>query len=457
MSAAADKRLSPCCVDYPIVTVFAKLKDHIENHRRQFIGTAAKKVYLSILDQSVVSGTNFVILILLARNMLSFEYGSFALAWTTLVILVAVQNALITSPLTILGAQKIGVYQDEYIGNLLLIQTITGASISIFMVVGSFLITADHTDLSFLATTFVSMAVSSFFFLGQDFFRRVFLTRLELGKALMSDVIASIVKLSGIIFLSMKGKLSPSDSFLIIALGSGLGCISGYLHLRSSLKVNVSHLRGTLRENWQVGKWLVAELIPYTLSGQVYIYLVALFLSLAATGAFAASQAILNVTNVYVVAVLNLLTPVASRKCMEKGKKEMFYFMERNKWVVFAPVIFYCIIVAAFPEFILRLFYQEKYLGFGWLIIILSIQTLFSFLYRQKQVVLMALRRTDIGFYSKSISALVTFVLVYPMLKYLNVYGAAVNTTITTLIWFIANSFFVRRIMREPGNEALRH
>jgi O-antigen/teichoic acid export membrane protein len=63
----------------------------------------AGKLAASIADQGVASSTNFVLNILLARWLLTRDYGAFSVCWSVLLLLAAFHNALILEPMTVVG------------------------------------------------------------------------------------------------------------------------------------------------------------------------------------------------------------------------------------------------------------------------------------------------------------------------------------------------------------------
>ncbi len=72
---------------------------------------------LALTDQLIVSGTNFVTLLLLGRLAGQQELGLFALVMTVYYLMLAVQESLITVPYTIFRARLNGVRQLQYSGS----------------------------------------------------------------------------------------------------------------------------------------------------------------------------------------------------------------------------------------------------------------------------------------------------------------------------------------------------
>lgn len=74
---------------------------------------------LAITDQGLFASSNFLLNVLLARWLAPAEYGTFALAYSVLLLFLVFHTALLTSPMLVFGSGK---YRDrfpEYMGILL--------------------------------------------------------------------------------------------------------------------------------------------------------------------------------------------------------------------------------------------------------------------------------------------------------------------------------------------------
>src|SRR5581483_11674581 len=79
----------------------------------------ARKGALAIADQGVITASNFLVALMLARQVSSAEYGAYAVAFEVFLLLAAVYLAFILEPISIFGAST---YKDslrEYFGSML--------------------------------------------------------------------------------------------------------------------------------------------------------------------------------------------------------------------------------------------------------------------------------------------------------------------------------------------------
>src|ERR1051326_2735051 len=91
--------------------------------RRRVLWAGARawspKGALALLDQGLISGANFIVGILLARNLAPHGYGAYALAFQVFLFLSVGYSAMVLEPLSVFGSS---VYRDtnrEYLGVLL--------------------------------------------------------------------------------------------------------------------------------------------------------------------------------------------------------------------------------------------------------------------------------------------------------------------------------------------------
>src|ERR1017187_4385316 len=86
----------------------------------------AKKGTLALLDQGLISGSNFLITILLARWLAPEQYGAYAIAFSAFLLLGSIHEALVIEPMTVLGPSWYASQRKEYLGTVLWITGVLG-------------------------------------------------------------------------------------------------------------------------------------------------------------------------------------------------------------------------------------------------------------------------------------------------------------------------------------------
>jgi glycosyltransferase involved in cell wall biosynthesis/O-antigen/teichoic acid export membrane protein len=86
--------------------------------RRSHTVNLLRGAFASVADQAVFSGVNFALNVFLARWLTSEGYGSFSVAWSVCLILVAVHNALIIEPMMVVGPSEFATRLGSYLRRL---------------------------------------------------------------------------------------------------------------------------------------------------------------------------------------------------------------------------------------------------------------------------------------------------------------------------------------------------
>jgi O-antigen/teichoic acid export membrane protein len=402
-----------------------------------FAGDMAKKGYIGITDQAVVSGGNFLTGVLLGRFVAPEEFGMFVVIWTTLMIVMSFQNALVCTPMSVIGAQKPEPEGSVYRGSMLIVQAVIGGGASLLIVFTGLILHGFSLVPATQGPLFPLMAATSFccfFLLGQEFFRRLLIIKLSLGETLLNDLITNTVRIGGLLYFYYMGTLDTVLCMVVIAVSSSIGSLLGYLRSYRSITIFTPAIRRNFLESFSFGKWVMAEMLPYMLSVQGYIYLTALIIGSRQTAALGASQNILNAANILILSFSNILTPVASMRYAEGGGNALFKLMVKAGILSAVPILGFYLFAMLFAQKILVLVYKQNYAGFGALLVICSLYYVFSYFNRFLQIMLYAMRKPDIGFYAKTVSLIVMVVCAYPLIRYYGVYGAAVGTVISQVV-----------------------
>lgn len=407
------------------------------------LGSTARKGYISLVDQALVSGVNFLTVIILARYMTSSDYGVFVLAFGIYLLVNNVQMALITTPMTVLSAPLDEEQLRGYLSSLGLIQIAFGGIITAALLIVVVLL----YFLSFgpvVLDTFIGMALAVFAFQGQAFFRRILFARIRPEGAFLNDMVSYGLQLTGMIALYKWGILSGRNAFFVIGLTSGMAIIVGLWQCRKYFSLHFSSLGSVLHENFNYGKWMLLSFLSQWVSSQSYLFILAAFLSTAATGVFDACLKILAVTNILLLGMDNFVVSVAAKKLEQEGLAKMKKIISSVYIVGGVGMAVYCGIAAIFPETLLKLFYGHQYSGYGNIVMIFALLYFVAFFNQPPTMGLKALKKPEKIFYGNLIAASITLLLAVPLVKYYGIYGACVGMILTRITWLIAFSYFYR-------------
>lgn len=261
-----------------------------------------------IADQSVISGTNFIVMIVAARSLGPASFGTFALLFTVLVFMEMVQRSLITAPHNVLGVGKSG---DEY-------RTYTSSTaalqVSLALVFGALSVATGVVIQIFdaaLGYSVVAMGLAAIAWQVHEFARRVLFTEFRIPAALVVDVATYVTRIAIVAVLVLSIGLSGPRLMLAYACTWLIGAIFGVWLIRQSLQPRFD--REVIREHWEFGRWLFASNVASYLPRYVAAAVLSSFLSVAAYGGYRAFEQLSNAANVPLTAINNVLRPRMAR------------------------------------------------------------------------------------------------------------------------------------------------
>ncbi len=335
---------------------------------------------LSLLDQAISSGSNFILNILLARWLGIHEYGFFALATAFLSLFYQVQNALVMEPMSVIGTATYPNEIHSYLKQQVKIH------FWIFFPLG-LLIAAGATVYGFFGgeagvrNILITLGILAAFVQLPWLIRRGFYVLNKPGWAALYSVFYSVI-LIGLVFLVYYLKwLSAQFSFILMGAASlgALLCISPVFIGLSSAggKCGASVV---WNQNWNYGRWLLLTGFFITLSSQAPIYLSGIFIGPEASGVLKAMLNFIQPMAMSISAIVALALPVLSKS---RGQGDQQTAQRYRKLLIFSLLfiaVLYELILIFFSAPIEQLIYDGRYAEFTHLIPLWGIVPILSVL-----------------------------------------------------------------------------
>jgi O-antigen/teichoic acid export membrane protein len=275
----------------------------------------------ALLDQGLISGSNFAIAVLLARWLAPRSYGAYALAFEVFLFLSIVYAGLVLEPMSVFGAS---IYKDafqNYLGVLLRIHCAFSFAIVGFVFAAAGVMHALNLGGS-LPTALIGVGIATPCLLLFWLARRGFYVKLLPKKAAVGACAYSAVLLTGFAAMYKLHAASSLSAFLVMAAGA---VIAGPLMLRW-LRTHTTPARSTrlatkevLLQHWNYGRWALASSVVIWLSAAIYYPLMGSYFSLAETGAFKALMNLASPVGQVFVAFSLLSLPYASSAHHDRG------------------------------------------------------------------------------------------------------------------------------------------
>jgi O-antigen/teichoic acid export membrane protein len=321
---------------------------------------------LALSDQAIVSGSNFLTSMVLARGLSLAEFGRYSLLWMAVLFGSNIQMSLIIAPMMSIGPIQRLIGDKSFVGSILTFQLIFAAGLTALFAIG---IGALHlTGNSIDASWVIPILLANIAFQLQDFTRRAFFYQKRLIAAVASDCISYLGQLGviGIFFLKLH-RLSVSNVLWINAITS-LAAILFALPMVPLPIFRVKVLRSILRRNWQSARYLLAATVMQWTSGNFFVLIAPLFMGVSAVGAMRACQSIMNTTNIWMQGLENSLPSEASRIMMKSGVTGLKRYILRALAMLGGLTALIVIVINVAPEFWLKIIYGPHLKGYGFVL-----------------------------------------------------------------------------------------
>ena len=367
----------------------------------------------AVADQGLISASNFATMIFVARGLGDPSlFGTFTLVYSAMLFSNIIQMALITQPHNILGAGRAGENYRRYTTSTLFTQLVLAGAESI-VALGAAAVMGSRgwhgTPL------LVALAPAIFGWQVQEFFRRVLYTEGRYRDVFWNDAVSygGQTLIIGAMWLhdihtpGVVHWLTGATALYVLAATSLGAAMLGWVQIRGSLTATEKWY-SAFKANWQYGKWLVgSEVLSWTSSIQMYLFLAAKVLGTVATADLKSAQVLFGPTRV-IAFYLDTVLPIRfARIATTEGPEAILPELRRVLARVALPLSCFCLMVAAFSGPLLRLTFGPQYAAAKTLLMLYSAYALVTNLQMIITAALRAQRNTHLIFLGSAASVVV--------------------------------------------------
>ena len=420
-----------------------------------------RKGGFAILDQGLISGSNFLVSVLLARWMAPEQYGAYAVAFGIFVLLSLVYQSLVLEPMSVFGASS---YRDclrGYLNSLLWIHlTISGAIILIFgssAVVAKFFLHSGVLGGALAGVSLASPCVLVFWLA-----RRSFYLELSPARAASGAFIYSSVVVCALYVVFRAGRLSPFTAFLLLGVGALATGIYLWAHLRANLP-KTSHapsIREIWPQHWGYGRWALASCVAGWIPAYIYFPLLSTFGSMAQSGQL---KALMNLTlpmEQTKAALSMLLLPYAAGVLRRRGKASAKTLSVTMTMVTTGTALAYWIVVLAFRGQAFRLLYSGKYMEVAHLLPVVAFGSIVWSAAFGPAICLRAMESPASVFTAFSLATVISLLVGIPATYFFALKGAIWGGNLADLLSMVIVTIILRSKiaaqLQGPGTKAFR-
>ncbi len=411
-------------------------------------GTIKSRRNQTIVDQAIVSGSNFASGIILVRGLGLEQFGAFTVAYSLILLANSIQLSFISSPMITLAAlREDGEPRKAYLRGMYAVQLRFCVVVTLLaaVVAGVFLWIKPYRIDRFLLVPFLISLVA---FLMQDWLRRYYFAT---GKSILSiwnDAISYLGQLVILFVLMRLRLLNLGTALWSIAITSAIAFLIGRAF--ETLRCTKSELA----EAWRRSRGFSRDLaVANQLQWMVYqgaMLIGAGVLGAEAAGSVRATQNIVGPVNVAYQAMENLVPLKAAEEMRRGGIVRLGAFLFRFGVKGFALLFIAFLTIALFSKDFLLFFYGHTVAIYSG---VLNLQLLYFLLFwplRQFTYLFRTIERTGVILMASLVAAIVSLLVLYPSMHALHAMGimvAAVAGQTANLLYMTIAWMKIRKSM----------
>jgi O-antigen/teichoic acid export membrane protein len=385
---------------------------------------AYKSINLTLLDQVIVSGVNFLTGIMIARYIGIEQFGIFSLIWMLVLFAGSLQLAIITTPMmNLMPKQSIDSYPLYF--NAVIVHQLVFSALSATLLIISLnimgLIMPEFKEIeSSLLGPFGAVIITTQF---QDFMRRYFFVNGQPFEALLNDSISYIGQVALLIFLDIYTQSTIESIFWVISCTSLLAIIHGFCNIKIQYQFDLLMLQDITIRHWRFAKWLILSTILQWGSGNFLMAASSVILGTYTLGVLKAIQNILGVANI-VLQGLNNFVPIVVSKLLSTGGflRSERYILKITGYSILG-ILLLCSPILIFPIQTVRILYDFQLVGQEYIIYWFVAINIAMLIVMVQGLMLNAIEEPKPQFTSYLVSTIISLSIAYPLIKQFDVMG----------------------------------
>src|SRR5215471_15615136 len=407
----------------------------------------ATKGGLAILDQGLISGSNFLIGILLARWLIPAQYGAFSLAFSVFLLLSYVYHALLSEPQGVFSGSAYSKCLRGYLKALLGIQLVLtifgivllGGAAAVVYAMGK----ADGLPGALAGVAIASPCILFFWLLRRAYYMNLAPARAAIGAFLYFGLV------TGGLFLAYKKDLiSPFTAYLLMAicaLGTGFFLLSQVNKALPPDSEAGPTAAQAWRKHWEYGRWALAVSVVTWIPYYMYYPLVSMFSGMAQAGQLRALMNLSLPMEQSYTALSILFLPYAARVCREQGLSSSGPLVKRITLLFVVGAIAYWAVLIPLKGPVFRLLYGGKYLEVAHFIPYVALGTTLWSAAFGPAILLRAIESPDSIFYARCVASVLSLLIGVPATRSFGLWGVVWSIVIANVAAFLISMYILQR------------
>jgi glycosyltransferase involved in cell wall biosynthesis/O-antigen/teichoic acid export membrane protein len=407
---------------------------------------------LALFSQALISGSNFVISIFLARWLAPGQYGSYTLVISLFFFLSGFHNALLLEPMGVLGPARYRGCLPAYLGKLVRLHFAIALVLMALVAIGASavpLLSRVHGLSDAMWGACLAIPWILFFW----FLRQAAYLDLRSDLAARAASAYAVVVLSMLFFLRFSSRLTPFSAFLTQAVASVIAGIFLMAWIRPRLfsPPDTVGMLTIWTQHWRYGRWIAVTTLVYWLSGQAFYFIAAALLKMEDVGTVSALQNFVAPLSQFVTACSLLLLPWASARFATRDGASFERAIKRISLMFVAAGLVYFASMVVFGRWLTLFFYHGKYVQSAGLIPVLALSTALIAAAQGPAIGLRAMQVPSRVFFGYSVAAAFSIPAGFALTHYWGLVGNVLGMAASSLCFFLAVTGCYRSTVKGAG------
>ncbi|MEM8670732.1 MAG: lipopolysaccharide biosynthesis protein [Planctomycetota bacterium] len=400
---------------------------------------------LAIMDQLVVSGTNFLVIAMLGRYAGAEHLGRFTLGFSVVVIAVTAIRSLLMTPYAVYAQKESHRRRDGMRGTVLIgCGILCTVATLIGIAVGFMLMRTEASYGQFLVI--VSLAIPAMTL--RELGRQMSFADLRFARAVCYDAIACTIYLVSIAWLILNDRLSASSAMIALMIATSFAGISWLVVNRTEFDFFSETIREDISRYWSFGRWGAAGQASHVAQSYCVHWVLAIAGGVNATGLFAAVWSVVQLASPFVQGAGNALTPLLAKRLNDEGRDSLRHAILRCTQLALLAAAIYLLAIWLAGPFIMRTVFGSDFQDTEAITIWLGCSVALATLGLAPTKVISVLGFPHVNFSLNFLGLFVTALLAGILGSFYGIEGTAIALMVAAMIGMIAKWGCYRSVMQ---------
>lgn len=247
------------------------------------------------------------------------ELGYYEVAFGVLMLIVALHEAFVTTPLTFFNHKAKTTDDRKFAGKMLVISAVFSVVAFICMMSVTSYRYINISDNPGLAIAMLAVSVMLPFQLIREFARRWLLANIQVKQSALIEILCAGLFAIGLLLLVLTETITAASVFAITAVANLICLASWWIIYRRSFTVGLAGVRTQTSENFGYGKWIACENVCSVLTIYFSQFFLMAKLGAEGVGVYSACMTIVLLANPFLLGVASLFAPRAAQEFNNSG------------------------------------------------------------------------------------------------------------------------------------------